>query len=321
MRLRVYHAATASEAMTNVRSELGDTAVIVATQELRGGQVRVTAAIESSDDDLSELLAPGLPEPVERALSQAMASNEVPADLAAKLMDEARSAAVDEPVLALSQALTATLPFAAMLDDEKPSIMLIGPPGTGKTAVAAKLAARAVLGHKAPLVVSTDSKRSGGASQLESLLQPLGLHLNVATDNRDLRRLMQHRDIGPVIVDAAAVNPFRTSELAAASAMVEASGAMPIAVLAAGGGVGDSAEAAGNLAAVGARRMIVTRLDVGRRLGGMMAAAAAGLAFCEVSISPLIARGLSPLSPTGLARQLLRQHNTASTAAREKVSA
>ena len=62
---------------------------------------------------------------------------------------------------------------------------------------------------------------------------------------------------------------------------------------------------------LGSRRLLVTKLDAARRLGGVLAAADAGLAFCDAGIGPTIGQGLSPLSAGGLARLLLRREEHA----------
>ena len=69
--------------------------------------------------------------------------------------------------------------------------------------------------------------------------------------------------------------------------------------------VSDCAEIGDTFAALGASRLLVTKLDAARRLGGFLAAAAAGLAFAEAGIGPTIGRGLAPLGAGGLTRLLL----------------
>ena len=58
--------------------------------------------------------------------------------------------------------------------------------------------------------------------------------------------------------------------------------------------------------ALGSRWLLATKLDVARRLGGVLAAADAGLSLAEAGIGPTIGRGLGALSPAGLARLLMR---------------
>ena len=57
---------------------------------------------------------------------------------------------------------------------------------------------------------------------------------------------------------------------------------------------------------LGATRLLVTRLDMARRLGGILAAAdAARLSFSDVSITPNIAEGITPINPVSLARLIM----------------
>ena len=57
---------------------------------------------------------------------------------------------------------------------------------------------------------------------------------------------------------------------------------------------------------LGARQMIVTRMDASRRLGSVIAAASVGrLAICEGSFSPYVAEGFRTLTPITLARLML----------------
>jgi flagellar biosynthesis protein FlhF len=83
------------------------------------------------------------------------------------------------------------------------------------------------------------------------------------------------------------------------------------AVLPAGGDAAESAELAAALAGTGATLLIATRLDVARRLGGILAAAAAGLALAEAGIGPGAADGLVPLTPDLLAAWLQRSADNA----------
>ena len=57
--------------------------------------------------------------------------------------------------------------------------------------------------------------------------------------------------------------------------------------------------------ASGARLLVATRLDLARRLGGILAAAGSGLALTEAGIGPGAADGLLPITPAWLAARLL----------------
>ena len=68
------------------------------------------------------------------------------------------------------------------------------------------------------------------------------------------------------------------------------------------------AEVAQDFANLGVRRMIVTQLDVARRVGGVLAAAeVAGLSFAQLSETPYLARGVPAATSFRLAQILLGQ--------------
>ena len=79
-----------------------------------------------------------------------------------------------------------------------------------------------------------------------------------------------------------------------------------ILVLPAGYDCEEAAETAKVFAGIGARRLLITRLDAARRLGSVLVAAdVARLKFCDLSMTPHVADGLRPLNPVSLARLLL----------------
>ena len=81
-------------------------------------------------------------------------------------------------------------------------------------------------------------------------------------------------------------------------------------VAAAGGDAMEMAEAADVFADLGARRLMATRLDIARRLGGLLdVAERSRMALADVSATPFIAQGLLTLNPLSLAR-LMQQAAT-----------
>jgi flagellar biosynthesis protein FlhF len=58
--------------------------------------------------------------------------------------------------------------------------------------------------------------------------------------------------------------------------------------------------------AVGAGELLPTRIDIARRLGGILSAAHHGtMSFSDYSNTPKVAQGLSPMTPKALARFLM----------------
>lgn len=316
MRLKSITAADPAQAMAALTAALGEDAVIVATRELKGGGIRITAAVESEDVDLAELLAPA-PVAAEAAWLAALAAHhELSQGLCLRMREIAAGLPDADPQAALGQALHAAFRFEPLADAQPQPLLLSGPPGVGKTASTAKLAARAVLARRAVRVITTDVARAGGVDQLAALLAPLGLKPEPAADASGLRRALEAAPADLVLIDSPGINPFRPADLGRVSGLIEASGAEAILVLAAGLAIADCDEIAHTYAALGATRLLVTKLDATRRLGGVLAAAEASLAFSDAGIGPTIGRGLCPLSPAGLARLLLHGQGVGAGSAR-----
>lgn len=287
MQLRVFHGRNASLALAAARDALGDEAIILDTRRVGGG-VEVTAALDVAEP----LLIPpeGATAPLD--LPPALARHNLPAPLAMRL-GQGR----------LAPALAAHLSFAALPLDRP--LLLVGPPGAGKTLTCAKLAARATMAGQTPLVVTADGARAGAVEQLAAFTRLLRLTLAVAAQPEVLAKSVQRREPGqPAFLDGFGCDPFDAAQAERLHRLIEAAGATPVLVLPGGLDAEESADLARAFHLLGARHMIATRLDSARRLGGVLAAAAAGLALTEAGIGPQVARGLHPLSAEWLAARL-----------------
>ena len=103
--------------------------------------------------------------------------------------------------------------------------------------------------------------------------------------------------------------------------LITAAKAEPILVLNAGGDAVEYAEIASAFAALGATRLIVTRVDMARRMGSILAAADSGrLKFSNVSTTPNVGKGLSALNPVSLARLLMPEAVAAPAIPQESIA-
>lgn len=336
MRVRTFTAATMPDAMAQVRAAMGEDAVILSSQRgKRGIEVRAAcergsaSTLEDVDSAYSRFAA--LESEIERRLLSAVAQprapareapsvwtietvekrlafHEMPATLAELLVSTARKFEDIDGLNALAQALDAHLTFAPLPPDLETPIALIGAPGAGKTASAAKLAVRSVLSGRPAALISADTS-AGAASQIEAFAEIIRMPVECA-DTPDaladaITRLRAAHDSPAIIIDTPGVNPFDRAETAMLRNLLSASEAEPILVTQAHGG-GDLEDHALMFRALGARRLIATRLDLTRRLGGLLhAVSASGLALAQGAASPYIAETLEPLNPFALARRLL----------------
>ncbi|MCC6921310.1 MAG: GTPase [Alphaproteobacteria bacterium] len=337
MRVRTFTAATMPDAMAMVRAEMGEDAVILSSHRgKRGVEVKAAAekrpALDLEDVDAAYSRLAALEAEFERRLIAAVAEprtgpsqtapelwtdetvvarlmfHEMPRPLIERLCATAAKLSETPGPTALAQAFDAHLAFRPLSAELEKPVALVGPPGAGKTACAAKLAVRAVLAGRSAVLVSTDTS-AGAASQIDAFAELIRLPV-VAGVTPDaladaLAKLKSDDANRAVIIDTPGVNPFDRAESAQLRITLEASGAEPVLVTPAHGG-GDLEDHALMFKALGAERMIVTRLDIARRLGGLVAAASAsGLAFAQGSASPYIAETLEPMNPFALARHLL----------------
>lgn len=298
MRLRVFAAATLKEAMAALRRELGDEAVILATEEGADG-IRVTAALDTAEDDLGSILETATPAAVLERLALALRFHGAGGRRIERLCLTARDSGEALPEKALAFALAEHCRFAPIETAAPGPLVLAGAPGAGKTLMTARLAAAACLRGEPPRVATTDSERRGGVAQLESLLEVMGVALE------PVERLAGAS--APILVDTAAGNPLRPDSQAASAALARRLGGELVPVLAADTAAAEAHDQARAWRALGARRFLVARVDAVRRLGMLLAAADAGLAFAGVAIAPVVGEPVKPLTAANLARLLLHR--------------
>lgn len=305
MRLRSFTGRTMSEAMAQVRQQLGPDAVIVSTQEDPEGGTRVTAALDADEAPVRM----GTPENgAIDALGMPLTMHGLAPELVEKILVAALPFDAEEPLVALSSALATIFAFRPIVAEAgRRVILLVGPPGAGKTATAAKLAARMVLAGGRVRLVSADTARAGALEQLVAFAKILSVPLHHAATPQELGAIAQAA--GPaelVLIDTAGTNPYSAGELRELDLLIAASAAEPLLVLPAGGDAVDTMEMARIFRDAGCTRLAVTRLDIARRLGSVIAAAdALRLGFAEAGTASAIADGLSPFNPVLLARLLL----------------
>jgi flagellar biosynthesis protein FlhF len=286
MRLKLYRAAAMATAMAQVRAELGEEALILATRRVGDG-VEVTAALEPED-------LPPPSAPVEAARLALLDYHGVPEALRAALRYGD-----------LEAALADAIPFGTLPLDVSP-LLLVGPPGAGKTLTVARLATRLVMSGVLPMVITADGKRAGATEQLAAFTKLLGVSLIVACHPVTLgRALTRRQNTSPVLVDTPGCDPFDAAQVAELAALVATADAAMVLVLPAGLDPAEATDQARAYFASGARLLVATRLDLTRRLGGILAAASCGLALTEGGIGAGAADGLLPITPAWLAARLL----------------
>ncbi len=330
MRVRTFIAADMPEAMARVRAEMGDDAIILSSERSKRG-IEVRAAAEpaltephaSADaaDERMILLEAALEQRlIGRLQETAQASphrdvwtheqiaarlqfHEVPAPLISHLM-----AAMSDDTAgsnALGSALDGALIFRPLPAELEKPLVLVGPPGAGKTACATKLAIRAVLAGQAATLLTTDTS-AGAASQLGAFAETIRVPLEAVTADT-IAALCEANPDRAIIVDTPGVNPYDRADMDGLHATITGCDGEAVAVLPALGG-GDLEDYALLFRTLGVRRVIATKLDVSRRLGGLIhALSTSRLALAQASFTPYISETLTPMNPFLLARRVLNE--------------
>lgn len=324
-------------ALKEVRAAMGDDAVIVSTTKSKGGGVMVRAALdhveescppETEAENETDLPAPDarfhsalirrLREPAvdrpgrlrfDRArLLTLFARHRLPDSLAHYLAERAEEAKIADMTLALAAAIDSRLTPLPLDLAKTTALMLIGLNGAGKTATAAKLAALAQLAGRAVMLIGTDTVGAGAMARLEAFAEHLHLPVVAAATATSLSdRIRDCLNAGTLpIVDTAGCDPRETKTAIAMRALTEIDRLETVGIVPATLDAEEAAEIAASLKSAGAGRLIVTRADLARRTGALIAAALSGGIPCaHIARSPFVAGGMETPSALHLARLLI----------------
>lgn len=235
MPLKRYIAPTATEALARIRTELGRDALIVSTRTLppergagRGNLIEILVAegelppappgltlaprvagevtrvgrmVRDAGGLAGELRQAGIPSGTAALLAQTVAGRLAPGEL--QELPLVRSLAI----AALADRLArgpAPRPRAGRRGRGR-ILALIGPPGAGKTTVAAKLAWHFARRHRrSAVIVAADHQKEGAELGLRSFAASSGIPFRAAAEDRLLRQsLRELRDVDFTIVDTA----------------------------------------------------------------------------------------------------------------------
>ncbi len=325
----------------------------------RGGSVRVTAAIDTpyhdedfddayggdfGDDDYGDPMMDDLafePETNTRTRSRrdwlqyddetenaaiveditdALLRHAVTEDVMDHILSCATVVGLESSGIALMAAIEHLFSFTPLpTEAHNKALMMVGPPGSGKTLAVAKMAARGAMNGLNIGVVSTDTVRAGGIEQLQSFTNLLRIDLQRAGGAQDLRAILADlRDCDQVLIDTAGINPFDKDDVKVLARLIGAAEIDPYVILPGGVDAEESGEMARVFSTIGVHAMIPTRIDMARRLGGLLSAAhQGGLSFADASNTPKVADGLISLSPKNMAKLIMpsafRENSSAET--------
>ena len=211
------------------------------------------------------------------ALGAAIKRHRLPESLGHALIREAANCADLGAGAALAMAIAGRIKPAPIDFETARGILLVGPRGAGKSAVAAKIAHAAMLsGRKVQL-----TRADGGLA---------------------LFRTNSHAPELLTVMEADGFNPLNARAASAFRALGDIESVDTIGVVSA---LNDAEDVSDLVSDFRFRRVIITHMDLTRRLGAAMAAAMSGARLAHVTHGPRAEDGLDMLAPGVLAAQLL----------------
>jgi flagellar biosynthesis protein FlhF len=324
MRMKMFAAETFEAAKAMIFAEMGADAVILSEREIDGG-VEVRAAVDRMGGGGVGLVSNeplflresrggthgrGSENPLYSRVRDALMWHGAPKRFGDRVAAEGagRVQNLSNPEEAIAEGLARIVtcdPLPARFDHD---ILLVGPPGHGRTATAAKLTRRAAVARAEVLPVAADLDGTAGGDQLAAYLELERGQIRTCHSPDQLfdvlRKLKQENR--RCVIDLPAINPFDEGDMASLQDLISVIKAEPVLVMSAEGHPDDQIEAAKGFARAGVKRAILTKLDVVRRRGGAISAlSSAGIAFSHLAVTPFIGGGLVPAAPTRLAALLM----------------
>lgn len=183
---------------------------------------------------------------------------------------------------------------------KKAQVVLVGPPGSGKTVTTAKLAAMLLERGKKVRVVTLDILKSSGAYQLEQYIEPLSLELYIGLES------LPSRDPHEItLIDTPSVNINLREDLHFLNTLKLRTDVPFTLVLPADMNPIEAEEHAQIYMDTHTDSLIVTRLELTKRYGVPLRASHQGLKLVLTSKSPELAEGLQCPSSEALLERML----------------
>jgi flagellar biosynthesis protein FlhF len=210
-------------------------------------------------------------------LGAAMKRHRLPENLGHALVREAAKFPEVSADAALAFALAQRLTPAPIDFEKARGILLVGPAGAGKSAVAAKIHhAATLIGRKTEL-----ARADGGLALFRTRTNPPELL---------------------TVMEADGFNPLNARAASAFSALGDIDGVETIGIVSA---LNDAEDVSDIVTAFRFRRVIITNMDRTRRLGAALAACLSGARLAHVTCGPRPEDALERLEPGPLAAQML----------------
>jgi len=234
-------------------------------------------------------------------------SHRAPEAVTHDLAKTAAQSGLSDPALALACAFDRRMKTAPLNVAQNAALLLVGSHGSGKTAVAAKLAAQARYAFRPIRLICTGTGVAGAIPRMEALAKEIDVPFALAEGAEGLAKLTAEcRKADTIaVIDTAGFDLRNGKARAAFSALAQIESVEAVGVVSATADAEETLETVGALSSLGAQRLVVTGVDLTARLGALVAAATSGTPLANITCSAYVAAGLETVTPLSLARALI----------------
>lgn len=316
MKIKQIIAANMTEALAQIKSELGEDAIIVSSEDTANG-ISVSVAIDEKeeiffedDDKVASISSSEIFE--EQHLRDCLEYHDVLSAVSGKILATARQESrllfpKDEKKV-LEKTLAKLYAFSDVLDMRHPVKLFVGTPGSGKSTAIAKVATQAKMHKLSCCIISTDNVRAGANKQLEAFAEILAVDFYFCKNKNELSEKVREckNKYGLVLIDTPGINPFIEKEVARVADFCNAVNGQKILTMDAGRNTMEAVEIGEIFMDMGVQYLLPTRLDLTRRIGTVLSVAACcDMGFYAASVSSAIANGLAEINSQSLAKLIL----------------
>lgn len=268
MYIQSFSAPTLSDGYAQIRERYGGDAVVLRTAQ-DANSVVFTVSVPTQ-----ESLADGVGEEALRSDARLiMQSTGFQGVVLSQFESYVRSRPLEDPRRAVDEFLYTVIRTEQLANFTQASrvVVLIGPPGAGKTVTVAKAASTLVSAGQRVTLVNLDQNRLGGGSQLEHLASLIGMPVVNAARPEGLQKALNRSLSSDVFLcDAPGIHPWNLEEIEAAVCYAERLGGRSVLVAPAGLEAGETADLLAIVKRFGVDRIIVTKCDITRKLGALL---------------------------------------------------
>ena len=317
MRLKTFIGANTNEALMQVKRALGADAIILNTESLPDGGIKITAAMEDADFhfDKEEKIEkiPPVKEFDESKIRESLNYHGVLPAVSERILARVRRLYFNQSggsaQTLLVKDLAENYEYYNMLDRSKPLKLFMGISGSGKSTAIAKVATQAKLKKISSCIISCDNVRAGANKQLQAFAKILEVPFFFEGDRDRLynRAMLSTREYNFVLIDTPGINPFIKEDVERISLYIkEFKTAEKIMTMDAGRNAADAVEISEVFRKIGAESLLPTRLDLSRRIGSIISIAdVCQMKLGAAGVSASIVQGIAKIDANALCKLLL----------------